>query len=88
MRPLDVSNNDKGLCHCLDCRKLSGSPYSFSFVSKRSELQITSGKPKEIVKTADSNNKVLNYFCGDCGKLQTLLVNSKDIFKQVLLITC
>jgi hypothetical protein len=28
------------------------------------------GEPKEIAKTADSGNKVKNYFCPDCGKLR------------------
>ncbi|CEJ61355.1 hypothetical protein PMG11_09890 [Penicillium brasilianum] len=55
-----------GLCHCLDCRKLTGSPYSYSFVVKTAELEI-SGSPKEVAKTSDSGNEIRNYFCPDCG---------------------
>jgi hypothetical protein len=57
----------QGLCHCLDCRKLSGSPYTFNFIAKRSELKVI-GTPKAITKTADSENAVVNYFCSACGE--------------------
>jgi hypothetical protein len=59
---------EQGLCHCLDCRKLSGSPYTFNFIAKRSEIEVT-GTPKAIRKTADSENTVVNYFCSDCGEI-------------------
>ncbi|PWY88676.1 hypothetical protein BO94DRAFT_623756 [Aspergillus sclerotioniger CBS 115572] len=54
------------LCHCLDCRKLTGSPYTYSYVVKSAELNVT-GKPKEVPKTADSGSDIKNYFCPDCG---------------------
>jgi hypothetical protein len=57
----------QGLCHCIDCRKLSGSPYTFNFIAKRSELKVT-GTPRAVTKTADSENTVVNYFCSDCGE--------------------
>ncbi|KAL4875731.1 Mss4-like protein [Aspergillus karnatakaensis] len=55
-----------GLCHCFDCRKLTGGVFSYSFVFKHSDFKIT-GTPKEIVKSADSGNTVKNHFCPDCG---------------------
>ncbi|KAJ5672583.1 hypothetical protein N7507_001710 [Penicillium longicatenatum] len=55
-----------GLCHCLDCRKLTGSHYSYSFVINTAELKV-SGSPKEVPKISDSGNAVKNYFCPDCG---------------------
>ncbi|KAJ5467427.1 hypothetical protein N7475_005179 [Penicillium sp. IBT 31633x] len=54
------------LCHCLDCRKLTGTLCTYSFVVKSAELKI-SGSPKEVAKTADSGNHIKNYFCPDCG---------------------
>ncbi|KAL3479269.1 Mss4-like protein [Aspergillus californicus] len=58
------------LCHCYDCRKLTGSLYTYSFVVKRSELKVSGpGTPKEVAKTADSGNHINNYFCPDCGTL-------------------
>lgn len=56
----------KAICHCLDCRKITGAPYSFSFIVKTTSLDI-SGSPKEVSKTADNGNHVKNYFCSDCG---------------------
>ncbi|OQE46543.1 hypothetical protein PENCOP_c001G04082 [Penicillium coprophilum] len=54
------------ICHCLDCRKITGSLYSCNILVKTAELQI-SGSPKELSKTSDSGNSIKNYFCPDCG---------------------
>ncbi|CAG8267849.1 unnamed protein product [Penicillium nalgiovense] len=58
------------LCHCLDCRKLTGGPYSFNFIVRSAELHV-SGSPKEVPKTSDSGNAIKNYFCPDCGLYYT-----------------
>ncbi|KAJ5587204.1 uncharacterized protein N7459_002969 [Penicillium hispanicum] len=55
-----------GLCHCLDCRKLTGSLYTHNYVVKTAGLEV-SGSPKEAAKTSDSGNDVRRYFCSDCG---------------------
>ncbi|KAL4805390.1 Mss4-like protein [Aspergillus unguis] len=55
-----------GLCHCDDCRKLTSTLFSYSIMINRADLKIT-GTPKEVAKTADSGNRMKNYFCGDCG---------------------
>ncbi|KAE8150924.1 Mss4-like protein [Aspergillus avenaceus] len=55
-----------GLCHCRDCRKLTGSTYSYSLIVKTPDLNV-SGNPKEVAKNSDSGNDVRNYFCPDCG---------------------
>ncbi|KAJ5234839.1 uncharacterized protein N7469_004007 [Penicillium citrinum] len=55
-----------GLCHCHDCRKLTGGPFSYVFIVKSAELRV-SGSPKEVAKVADSGNDIKNYFCPDCG---------------------
>ncbi|PYI01089.1 hypothetical protein BO78DRAFT_411735 [Aspergillus sclerotiicarbonarius CBS 121057] len=36
------------------------------YVINSTELKV-SGNPKEVAKTADSGNKMRNYFCPDCG---------------------
>ncbi|KAJ5235859.1 hypothetical protein N7489_005950 [Penicillium chrysogenum] len=54
------------LCHCLDCRKLTGGPYSFNYIVQTADLHV-SGNPKEVPKTSDSGNAIKNYFCPDCG---------------------
>ncbi|RJE27133.1 Glutathione-dependent formaldehyde-activating enzyme [Aspergillus sclerotialis] len=54
------------LCHCSDCRKLTGGLYTYNFAIKTSDLTIT-GSPKGVAKTADSGNHIKNFFCPDCG---------------------
>ncbi|OJJ46060.1 hypothetical protein ASPZODRAFT_133026 [Penicilliopsis zonata CBS 506.65] len=54
------------LCHCLDCRKLTGTLCTYSFVVKRADLKVT-GSPKAVAKTADSGKSYENYFCPECG---------------------
>ncbi|KAJ5520259.1 hypothetical protein N7463_000712 [Penicillium fimorum] len=54
------------LCHCLDCRKLTGGPFSYNVVVKISDLKIT-GDPKQVSKTGDSGSEIKNYFCSECG---------------------
>ncbi|KAJ5698741.1 hypothetical protein N7462_000746 [Penicillium macrosclerotiorum] len=55
-----------GLCHCLDCRKLTGGASSWSFVVKSEEVKV-SGTAKAVRKTSDSGNEIRNYFCPECG---------------------
>jgi hypothetical protein len=64
----------QGLCHCSDCRKITGSLYSYNFVVKRADLKII-GSPKELAKIADSGTHIKNYFCADCGVYCTGLYN-------------
>ncbi|PVI01268.1 hypothetical protein DM02DRAFT_525332 [Periconia macrospinosa] len=56
-----------GLCHCHDCRKLTSSAFSVSYIVPLANLTLTGATPKEIHKSSDSGNKVTNYFCGECG---------------------
>jgi hypothetical protein len=62
-----TKNAPKGLCHCVDCRKISGSTYSTNLAVPEDSFKITSGTLKSISKTADGGNKITSYFCGDCG---------------------
>ncbi|KAJ9641058.1 hypothetical protein H2199_005726 [Coniosporium tulheliwenetii] len=57
----------KCLCHCLDCRKISGSTYSTNVVVPEDGFEVTSGTPKTISKTADGGETITSFFCGDCG---------------------
>lgn len=58
--------SQQALCHCSDCRKLTGTLFTYSFIVKNTDLKVT-GSPKEVAKTADSGNHIKNYFCPDCG---------------------
>ncbi|KAI1410521.1 Mss4-like protein [Hypoxylon sp. FL1857] len=57
----------KVTCHCLDCRKISGSTYSTNIVVPGPGFKLLSGSPKTISKIADSGNEITSHFCGDCG---------------------
>ena len=55
------------LCHCLDCRKITGSTYSSNGVFEADKFKVTKGTPKQHKKVADSGNEIVSNFCGDCG---------------------
>ncbi|KAF1977297.1 DUF636 domain protein [Bimuria novae-zelandiae CBS 107.79] len=57
----------KALCHCADCRKISGSTYSTNAIFPGNQFKLTQGTPKQHAKTANSGNQITSYFCGDCG---------------------
>ncbi|OAL53671.1 hypothetical protein IQ07DRAFT_315994 [Pyrenochaeta sp. DS3sAY3a] len=55
------------LCHCLDCRKISGGAFSTNIVAPSDGFKVTEGTPKSIDKTADTGKTISSKFCGDCG---------------------
>ncbi|KAI1747714.1 Mss4-like protein [Xylaria castorea] len=57
----------KALCHCHDCRKITGSTFSTNLIVAGANFKLTSGAPKTIGKTADSGREIVSHFCGDCG---------------------
>ncbi|KAI0198175.1 Mss4-like protein [Astrocystis sublimbata] len=57
----------KALCHCHDCRKITGSTYSTNIIVAGPNFSLTSGTPKTIAKTADTGREIVSHFCGDCG---------------------
>jgi len=65
------------LCHCTDCRKISGGNYSNNFIVASQNFKVTAGTPKTISKTADSGKEITSHFCGDCG---TTLFRHGDTF--------
>ncbi|KAK8207935.1 hypothetical protein M8818_004188 [Zalaria obscura] len=65
---IEYSGEPKGkaLCHCIDCRKITGSTYSTNLIVPEEGFKVT-GNPKTFTKKADSGNEIHSYFCGDCG---------------------
>ena len=54
------------MCHCLDCRKRSGSPFgSIAYFSK--EQVAISGEAKEYARPTDSGSTFTTGFCPACG---------------------
>ncbi len=55
------------ICHCTDCQTLSGAPFRASAPALAANFKLLRGAPKTYVKTAESGNKRVQAFCGDCG---------------------
>ncbi|TGO22190.1 hypothetical protein BPAE_0178g00080 [Botrytis paeoniae] len=71
------------LCHCTDCRKITGATYSNNIVLPEGQFKLESGNPKTISKKADSGNQITSHFCGDCG---TTLYRTGDSFPNQVII--
>ncbi|TSC71718.1 MAG: hypothetical protein G01um101470_514 [Parcubacteria group bacterium Gr01-1014_70] len=52
-----------GACHCVDCRKISGSPYVVFAGYKTKNVEMLQGTPKEYA----SSEKVRRSFCEVCS---------------------
>lgn len=57
----------EALCHCLDCRKITGSTYSTNIIAAGNGFSVTKGTPKESAKKAESGATIKTFWCGDCG---------------------
>tara|TARA_B100001113_G_C20924918_1_gene541735 strand:- start:48 stop:470 length:423 start_codon:yes stop_codon:yes gene_type:complete len=53
-------------CHCTDCQIFAGGPFRV-IVNVDKENILTTGNPKEYIKTGDSGNKRIQAFCGKCS---------------------
>ena len=64
------------VCHCLDCKKRSGS--AFAVQARWPKAQVTiEGKSKFFLKVADSGNRATFHFCPDCGSDVYYLIDAK-----------
>ncbi|KAH0497638.1 hypothetical protein TgHK011_004927 [Trichoderma gracile] len=79
----DAEPISKAICHCDDCKKISGSNYSLSFIVPSSSFVVTAGHPNVFSKTADSGVNIDNYLCGICG---TTLWRETDNYKNLVII--
>ncbi|TRM57003.1 Mss4-like protein [Schizophyllum amplum] len=58
----------KAICHCTDCRKISGTTYSTNIILPAdATLTLTTGTPKTYSCLTGSGKPIDNTFCGDCG---------------------
>ena len=55
------------LCHCTDCRVLSGGPYRSIIQTRETDFELLSGKPKMYYKYGESGNRRELAFCDTCG---------------------
>ena len=54
------------VCHCLDCKKRSGSAFAVQ-ARWRAEQVTIAGESKSWSKLADSGNRITFHFCPECG---------------------
>ena len=54
------------VCHCLNCKKRSGSAFAVQARWPRDQVDIE-GRSKTFVIVADSGNRATFHFCPECG---------------------
>ena len=54
------------VCHCLNCKKRSGSAFAVQARWPRDQVDIQ-GRSKTFVIVADSGNRATFHFCPECG---------------------
>jgi hypothetical protein len=63
----------QALCHCADCRKISGGNYSNNIVVPSENFKVQSGTPKQISKIADSGKEITSKFIGGAPQVSRLI---------------
>ena len=63
---IDGDIEPAGVCHCEDCRKVTGSPFGVSFRVLKDRFSMD-GKTASYVKAADSGVMLTRHFCPSCG---------------------
>ena len=58
---------DASYCHCDDCKRATGGPYTVGVLVKAVDLRILSGRVKGYTAIADSGRKITREFCPNCG---------------------
>jgi hypothetical protein len=55
------------ICHCTDCKALSGSAFRTVALTRENTFRLLSGEPKVYIKTSESGAKRQQSFCPECG---------------------
>lgn len=64
------------VCHCLDCKKRSGS--AFAVQARWPEEQVrVEGSSKTWTHHADSGNRITHHFCPECGSTVHFRIEGK-----------
>src|SRR5580704_15698031 len=64
-----------GACHCSDCRKISGTPYTVWAGYKHIDFELLKGVPKEF----RSSEKATRSFCETCHSPITFIYTNEDV---------
>lgn len=58
-------------CHCRDCQRVSGGPYSPTLIFPLSAFRVTQGKIERYATSSESGGPNLRGFCPKCGSRLT-----------------
>lgn len=56
-----------GICHCEDCRRITGSAFNISIGLDMSGFTVDSGEPRAFTSQSERGNSLNRHFCGNCG---------------------
>jgi hypothetical protein len=54
-------------CHCLDCRRVTGSAFNVGVRVERARFRVAQGDVQRFAKAADSGTVLTRAFCPTCG---------------------
>jgi len=54
-------------CHCDDCKKATGGPYTVGLLTEAVDLKLLSGQLRGYTSIADSGRRITREFCPECG---------------------
>jgi hypothetical protein len=63
----EVEPGTVGICHCLDCQRLTGSAFRANVLAPAKGFRLLKGQPRRDIKTGDSGAKRVHTFCEVCG---------------------
>jgi len=63
----EVDPSKVALCHCHDCQVLTGTAYRTTVPTAVEDFVLHTGAPRTYVKVAESGNRRIQAFCGECG---------------------
>jgi hypothetical protein len=64
------------VCHCLDCKKRTGSAFSAQARWPADQVAVE-GKSKTWCHLADSGNRISHHFCPECGSTVHYVIEGK-----------
>ena len=64
------------VCHCLDCKKRSGSAFAVQARWPVEQFQ-SEGTSKSWIQFADSGNRITHHFCPECGSGLLYMIENK-----------
>ncbi|CAH0339219.1 GFA family protein [Rhizobium sp. CECT 9324] len=63
----DVDPQEVGICHCVDCQRLTGGAYRVSVGVEPHNFRVLAGTARRYRKVADSGRPSDQFFCDTCG---------------------